>query len=66
MKSKNQIVAIKDFIVTAEKSLKNAKKLLNDLIKDSDLDLNKTVDLDISGLHSYSSEDSQIIEGVFT
>lgn len=66
MKNKNQIQAIKDFIVTAEKSLKNAKKLLNDLIKDNDLDLNKTVDLDTSGLHSYDSEDSKIIEWVFT
>ena len=66
MKNKNQIIAIKDFIVTAEKSLKNAKKLLNDLIKDSDIDLNKTVDLDVSWLHSYSSEDSKIVEWVFT
>lgn len=66
MKNKNQIQAIKDFIITAEKSLKNAKKLLNDLIKDNDLDLNKTIDLDTSGLHSYNSEDSKIIEWVFT
>ncbi|MDQ7009517.1 MAG: hypothetical protein Q9M94_04475 [Candidatus Gracilibacteria bacterium] len=66
MKNKNQIKAIKDFIVTAEKSLKNAKKLLTDLINDNELHLNKTVELDVSGLHSYSSEDSKIIEGVFT
>lgn len=66
MKNKNQVKAIKDFIITAEKSLKNAKKLLADLIKDNDLDLNKTVDLDTSGLHSYNSDDSQIIEWVFT
>jgi len=66
MKNKNQVKAIKDFIITAEKSLKNAKKLLADLIKDNDLDLWKTVDLDTSGLHSYSSEDSKIIEWVFT
>lgn len=66
MKNKNQIKAIKDFIITAEKSLKNAKKLLTDLIKDNELDLNKTVNLDTSGLHSYNSENSQIIEWVFT
>ncbi len=66
MKNKNQIKAIKDFIITAEKSLKNAKKLLADLIKDNNLDLNKTVDLDTSGLHSYNSENSQIIEWIFT
>jgi len=62
MKNKNQIKAIKDFIITAEKSLKNAKKLLADLINDNELDLNKTVELDTTGLHSYSSEDSKIIE----
>ena len=66
MKNKNQVKAIKDFIITAEKSLKNAKKLLADLIKDNELDLGKTVDLDTSGLHSYNSDDSQIIEWVFT
>lgn len=66
MKNKNQIQAIQDFIITAEKSLKNAKKLLNDLIKDNELDLNKTVNLDTSGLHSYASDDSKIVEGVFT
>jgi len=66
MKTKNQIVAIKDFIITAEKSLKNAKKLLNDIVKDNEIDINKKVDLDVSGLHSYSSEDSKIVEGVFT
>ncbi len=66
MKNKNQLVAIKDFIITAEKSLKNAKKLLNDLVKDNNIDLTKTVNLDTSGLHSYNSEDSKIVEGVFT
>jgi len=40
MKNKNQIIAIKDFIVTAEKSLKNAKKLLNDLVKDKTIGWN--------------------------
>jgi hypothetical protein len=35
MKNKNQVQAIKDFIITAEKSLKNAKKLLADLIKEN-------------------------------
>ena len=66
MKNKNQIIAIKDFIMTADKSLKNAKKLLNDLIKENDIDFNKTIDLDASWLHSYSSEDSLIVEWVFT
>jgi transcription elongation GreA/GreB family factor len=48
MKNKNQVQAIKDFIETAEKSLKNAKKLLQNLIKDNNIDFNKTVDMDVS------------------
>lgn len=66
MKNKNQIEAIKDFIVTAEKSLKNAKKLLQDIIKDNNLDLSKNIDLDTSWLHSYQSDDTKIVEWVFT
>ncbi len=66
MKNKNQLQAIKDFIVTAEKSLKNAKKLLNDIVKDNNIDLWKDIDLDTSGLHSYNSDESTIVEWVFT
>lgn len=66
MKNKNQIHAIKDFIVTAEKSLKNAKKLLNDIVKENNIDVSRSINLDTSGLHSYKSEESKIVEGVFT
>ncbi len=66
MQNKKQIQAIRDFIITAEKSLKNAKKLLKDLIDDNNLDLNKEIDLDASWLHTYQSNDSKIIEWVFT
>ncbi len=66
MNNKNQLHAIKDFIITAEKSLKNAKKLLNDIVKENNIDFKKDIDLDTSGLHSYQSDDSKIIEGVFT
>jgi hypothetical protein len=46
MKNKKTIIAINDFIDTAEKSLKSAKKLLKDLIKQENLDLNAEVSLD--------------------
>lgn len=66
MENKKQIVAIKDFIDSAEKSIKNAKKLLKDLVENNNLDLNTTVNLETSWLNSYSSDDSKIIEWVFT
>jgi len=66
MKNKKTIIAIKDFIETAEKSLKNAKKLLKELSKENDIDLNQEISLDTSWLHSYSDEDNKIIEWVFT
>lgn len=66
MKNKKTILAIKDFIATAEKSLKNAKKLLKDLSEENGIDLDTEISLDTSGLHSYSDENSKIIEWVFT
>jgi hypothetical protein len=62
MKNKKTIIAIKDFIETAEKSLKNAKKLLKELSKENNIDLNQEISLDASGLHSYSDEENKIIE----
>ena len=66
MENKKTIVAIIDFITTAEKSIKNAKKLLKDISEDYNLSLWDTIDLDASGLNHYSSNDSKIIEWVFT
>jgi hypothetical protein len=62
MDNKKAILAIKDFIVTSEKSLKSAKKILTDLAKENDIDLNSTVNLSTSGLHSYTDENNKIIE----
>jgi hypothetical protein len=45
MENKKTIEAIRDFILTAEKSIKNAKKLLKDLIEDNDISLDTEVDL---------------------
>ena len=66
MKSKKTILAIRDFIITAEKSLKNAKKLLKDISEENGVDLNSEISMDTSGLHSYSDEDNKIVEWVFT
>lgn len=60
-----KIIAIKDFIESAEKSIKNAKKLLAELLKDENIDLNE-LSLDTSWLSDYRSDDSKIIEWVFT
>ena len=66
MKNKKTIIAIRDFIITAEKSIKNAKKLLRDVLEENNLNLEKDMDLDTKWLNSYNSSDSKIIEGVFT
>ena len=66
MDNKKAILAIRDFIVASEKSLKSAKKLLTDLSKDNNIDLTSEVNLSTSWLHSYSDEDNKIVEWVFT
>lgn len=63
---KKKIQAIKDFIVSAEKSIRNAKKLLSDMLWEEIIDMDASVDLDTSGLHSYKSGQDKIVEGVFT
>ena len=66
MENKKTIEAIRDFITTAEKSIKNAKKLLKDLIEENNIDLDTEIDLDTQWLNSYSSENNKIVEWVFT
>lgn len=61
---KKKILAIKDFIESAEKSVKNAKKLLQEILKEENIELNDLV-LDTSGLTDYKSQDSKIVEWVF-
>ena len=60
-----KLQAIRDFIVSSEKSLKNAKKLLWEVLKDRDITV-EDINLDTDGLTSYASDDSKIIEWVFT
>lgn len=64
--TKKRIAAIRDFIDTAEKSLKNAKKLLKEMIDEENLDLSANMELDTKGLSKYDSWDDKIVEGVFT
>jgi len=44
--TKKKIAAIRDFIVTAEKSIKNAKTLLKEVLEEENLDLSSEVNLD--------------------
>lgn len=66
MENKKTIQAIVDFITSAEKSIKNAKKLLKDVIEENNINLETDIDLDTKGLNSYNSDNSKIIEWVFT
>ena len=64
--TKKRIAAIRDFIDTAEKSLKNAKKLLKEILEEENIDLSADLPLDTKGLSKYDSGESKIVEGVFT
>lgn len=64
--TKKKIAAIRDFIITAEKSIKNAKTLLKEILEEENIDLSSEVNLDTKGLSRYDSGDNKIIEGVFT
>ena len=60
-----KIIAIKDLIESAEKSIRNAKKLLGEVLKENNIELGD-ISLDTSGLSDYRSEDNKIIEWVFS
>ena len=45
MENKKTIQAIVDFIVSAEKSIKNAKKLLKDVMEENNITLDSNIDL---------------------
>lgn len=66
MENKKTIEAIMDFIITAEKSIKNAKKLLKDLTSWNNINLKSEFDLNTKWLESYNENENKIIEGVFT
>lgn len=60
-----KILAIKDFIESAEKSVRNAKKLLSEILKENNIDLNQ-ISLDTSWLTDYKSGDIKVVEWVFS
>jgi len=60
--TKKRIAAIRDFIDTAEKSLKNAKKLLKEILEEEHIDLSADLSLDTKGLSKYDSGDNKIVE----
>ncbi|MCH2189195.1 hypothetical protein MK079_05215 [Candidatus Gracilibacteria bacterium] len=66
MDNKKAIKAVQDFISSADKSLKNANKLLAELMKENDIDFSSDSSIDISGLHKYENGDEKVIEGVYT
>lgn len=66
MENKKTIIAIRDFIISAEKSIKNAKKLLKDVLEENNLNLESEINLDTKWLNTYASDDSKIIEWIFT
>ncbi len=66
MENKKTIIAIRDFIVSAEKSIKNAKKLLRDVLDENNINLETEINLETKWLNTYNSWDSKIIEWIFT
>jgi hypothetical protein len=62
MENKKTIAAIRDFIISAEKSIKNAKLLLKDVLEENNLSLDSEISLNTSGLNHYNSDDSKIVE----
>jgi len=58
--SQKKILAIKDFIETSEKSLKNAKKLLAEILEENDI--HADVSFSTSGLTQYKSQGTKIVE----
>jgi len=61
--SQKKILAIKDFIETSEKSLKNAKKLLAEILEENDI--HADLDISTSGLTQYKTQGAKIVEWVF-
>lgn len=66
MENKKAIIAIRDFIISAEKSIKNAKKILKDILDENNINLETEINLNTKWLNSYNSWNSKIIEWIFT
>ncbi len=66
MENKKTISAIIDFINSAEKSIKNAKKLLKDVMDENNIELDSAINYETKWLNTYNDEDAKIVEWVFT
>ena len=65
MLDQKKLIAIKDFLDSAQKSVTSAKKILATMT--DNVDLKKELDyINASDLASYASGDDKIVEGVFT
>ncbi|EKE26226.1 MAG: 50S ribosomal protein L7/L12 [uncultured bacterium (gcode 4)] len=65
MLDNKKLLAIKDFIISAEKSVSSAKKILATMIDSKDLKKDPDF-LETNDLHSYDSWEDKIVEWVFT
>lgn len=63
-----QMEAVYELLMSSQKSLDNAMKLLEDIVGKSSISdvKNKTLKISAKGLASYSDKDNKIVEGVFT
>lgn len=64
--NKKKIQAIVDLLFSAEKSIKNAKKILQEVLKEENISLWEWPVYDTSWLNSYEINNVKVIEGVFT
>lgn len=59
-----KLESVRDLIISAERSVANAKRMLNDMLGKKSK--KKSEQYDTSELHAYGSGEDRIIEGVFT
>jgi len=59
-----KLESIRDLIISSERSISNAKRLLNEMLGKKNK--KKDADYDTSELHAYGHGEDRIIEGVFT
>jgi len=61
-----KLMAVRDLIITAERSVQSAKKILASLIDPESTKSESLEIFDTAGLSAYSSESDKIVEGIFT
>ncbi len=61
-----KVAAIRDLLLSAERSIQSAKKMLSALVDPSALKESASESFDTAGLSTYTSEEDKIVEGIFT